>query len=94
MDDKKDRIAEISKYIREINDAYYKDDYNGYATVDGYAPMTNTNQQQMFEYIVVCYYDAAAEETVETTYFTQDSATSKMKELLQDGICAWIKFEK
>jgi hypothetical protein len=33
VDDKKNRIAEINKYIREINDAYYKDgySYNGYA---------------------------------------------------------------
>lgn len=92
MDNDKDRIAEINKYIREINDAYYKDDYSGYATVDGYAPMTS--QGHLFEYIVVCYYDAATEETVETTYFTQDSATHKMKELLQDGICAWIRQEK
>jgi len=92
VDDKKDGIAEINKYIREINDAYYKDSYSGYATVDGYSPMMS--QEHLFEYIVVCYYDATTEETVETTYFTQDSATCKMKELLQDGICAWIKLEK
>jgi hypothetical protein len=88
LDDKKNRIEEINKYIREINDAYYKDgySYNG-------VPMP-LSQTHLFDYRIVCEYDPVSQETVETTYFTQDSAAQRLKQLLQDGVCAWIKQEK
>lgn len=92
MDDKKDGIAEISKYIREVNDAYYKDDYSGYATVDGYE--SAMNQTSLFDYCIVCYYNTTTGEISETTYFNHQEALCEMKQLLQDGICAWVKQER
>ena len=92
MDDKKDGLAEISKYVREINDAYYKDSYNGYATVDGYSPMTN--QGHLFDYSIVCYYNMTTGDISETTYFNHREAIREMKQLLQGGVCAWIKQER
>ena len=88
MDDEKKRLEEINKYIREINDAYYRDGYSY-----GGMPMP-LSQACLFDYSIVCHYDPATNETVETTYFTQDSATDRLKQLLQQGICAWIRQEK
>ena len=87
MDDNKARIAEINKYVREINDAYYKDGYSY-----GGMPMP-LNQTYLFDYSVVCYYNPVTSQTIETTYFDRDAAVERMKVLLQDGVCAWIKQE-
>jgi len=92
VDDEKDKIAEISKYIREINDAYYKDDYSGYATVDGYEP--SMNQTHLFDYSIVCYYNISTGEMCEVSYYNRHEAVREMKQLLQDGVCAWIKQER
>jgi len=92
VDDKKDGIAEISKYIREVNDAYYKDGYSGYATVDGYE--SAMSQTSLFDYCIVCYYDITTGEISETTYFNHQEAVREMKQLLQGGICAWVKQER
>ena len=92
MDDKKDGIAEISKYIREINNAYYKDGYSGYATVDGYE--SAMSQTSLFDYSIVCYYNISTGETSEVSYFSHHEAMCEMKQLLQDGVCAWIKQEQ
>jgi|TARA_R110000744_G_scaffold63001_1_gene129772 hypothetical protein len=92
VNDKKDGIAEISKYIREINNAYYKDDYSGYATVDGYEPAMN--QTSLFDYSIVCCCDMTTGEISETTYFNHREAIREMKQLLQGGVCAWIKQER
>jgi hypothetical protein len=92
VDNDKDRIAEINKYIREINDAYYKDDYSGYATVDGYEP--SMNQTYLFDYSIVCCYDMSTGEISEVSYFDHHEAMCEMRQLLQDGKCAWIKQER
>jgi hypothetical protein len=92
VDDKKDGLAEISKYIREINDAFYKDGYSGYATVDGYE--SAMNQTSLFDYYIVCYCNITTGEVSETTYFNHREAMHEMKQLLQGGVCAWIKQER
>jgi len=42
----------------------------------------------------VCYYDITTGEISETTYFNHQEAVREMKQLLQGGICAWVKQER
>jgi hypothetical protein len=87
VDNNKARIAEINQYVREINDAYYKDGYSY-----GGMPMP-LNQTYLFEHSVLCYFDPITCETIHITYFDRESAIERMKVLLKDGVCAWIKQE-
>ena len=51
------------------------------------------NQTYLFEHSVLCYFDPITCETIHITSFDRESAIEKMKVLLQDGVCAWIKQE-
>ncbi len=90
MDDKKvqkARTAEINKYVREINDAYYRDGYSHHGM-----PMP-LNQTYLFDYSIVCHFDPVTCKTVEIACFDHNDALSRMKNLLLKGVCAWIKQE-
>jgi|TARA_R110000824_G_scaffold16872_1_gene69327 hypothetical protein len=56
--------------------------------LDGYCGMI---QQSLYDFVTLCYFDAASNEYCEESLYMEQEALRKMKEYLANGVCAWIK---